>query len=138
MKNALIDQIKKSTLFATVKGYKGEFKDATKLADILPAALVVFKSGFWPRSEKRGGFDILICTQTLSFDEEADVDNNLSLCDGLMEYFHEHLVFTYEGKQYSFNIDEYQAQETDHPFTAKLVGQTERFTVVALHVSILT
>lgn len=136
---ALIGHITDSGLFRTVKPYQGELKEAGKLPAILPAALPVFITGSYKEKEKRMQFDVLVVTETRTFDKGQNTESNLKIASDLMEYCNENLVFSgSDGTNYCFNRDIYNSNEREHPFTCDLIVQDSRFTVIAVHLSILS
>lgn len=137
MQKALIKHINDSGIFKTVKPYAGEIKDAVKLTSIIPAALIVFMTGSIKENKTRGAFDVLVISESKTFDKTKSVQDNLKYAGDLLRYCNENLVFDYEGDSYIFNRDIYQSQESDHPFTAEMILQNDRYTIIAVHLSVL-
>ena len=134
--DALIAHIKNSGIFKTVKPYVGEIKNAQKLTTILPAALVICLTGALKLGQTRTTFDIIVISESKVFDKEKNLSNNLSNTSALLHYCEENMVFSHEGETYCFNRDVYQANETNHPFTAETMLSDDRFTIMDVHLSV--
>lgn len=137
IQNALINHLEESGLFKTVKPYAGEFKEASKVPTIIPAALVVCTSAAIEQNKMRAGFDVLVVSENKAFDRAKSLTSNLKLAGDCLRYCNDRLFFNYNGEQFIYNRDVYQTQESDHPFTVSLVMQDNRFTIHAIHLSIL-
>lgn len=126
---ALINHLKESGYnFKTVKAYAGEVgeNNAVKLNDFLPAAFVVFLKGN-PTGNDYQKFDILIVTESASFDKELSAANNLELCEDAGFYLDENASFRFEEYDYLIDRDTLEAER---------IFQDNRFTIVAIHLQI--
>lgn len=113
--------------FATVKAYAGEIKNATRLNEIMPAALVMFMGGKPVAEERVHKFDILVCTRSEHYDDATNLTDNLALAGALAEYLEANTVFYDDTCGYAHDPEELEAE---------LLLQDNEFTIIALHLTV--
>lgn len=125
---ALIEHIKQSGIFETVSAYAGEVgKDAVKTNVKLPAALVKCIEGSAEHNPAGNKFDVLVITESKTFDKTSGTNQNLQAASALLEYLDDNADLSFGENSYLLNRDELKA---------KYVLQTERFTVYGVGVRI--
>lgn len=91
---ALIKHLKSkfSDTVKTIDEYAGQIKDAHKLTQLCPAALVLFKEGN-PLKNKEFNFDILVITLNRVLDRKENLKGNLRLVSDIADYLNESYLF---------------------------------------------
>lgn len=135
---ALIDRIKAITgsdskvIFKSksVDAYSGQItQNGIKERITLPAALVMFRTGAYPIHSSGAKFDILVVTESQSFDKETSKNNNLTACSDLAEYLSIRPGWTYKTQNYLID------QRSDK-ISVGLILQNDRHTIIAVSVTV--
>lgn len=135
---ALIDRIKGITnsnskvIFKSksVEAYAGQInQNGIKERTSLPAALVMFRSGTFPIHNNGAKFDILVITESQSFDKETSKIQNLAACSTVAEYLSTRPGFTYDSKDYLIDLK-------NDKVSVGLILQNDRHTVIAVSVTV--
>jgi len=126
---ALIAHLQTSNKAQAVKAYAGEIQKAVRDRRILktPAILVMFITGKPIAEERDHQFDLLICTKSDVYDEEANQVANIQLAADVAEWLEANPSFS--DATYNYELD----PET---LDAELLLQDDRFTIIALHVGV--
>ncbi len=132
IQNAIIARVKEATnsdgalIFDanSVGAYTNEIsKKGIETSKKLPAALVMFRSGEY----KEGKFDVLVITESQSFDKQTNMNNNLNQSSELLNYFSNYPGWDYEAKPYVIDESEQKSQ-------IGLVMQSGRHTVIGVSI----
>ena len=136
IQNALVALItaNKTTLgLNTVKAYAGDldFDDKiTKLRDSLPACYILLLRGF-PGGDAENEdfaalFDIVVITESKSFNQETKQNNNLQAVTDLCEYLLEddNLRFEHSGEAFYMDLE--------HSLEANTIIQDKKYTAISI------
>ena len=129
IQQGLIEHIKSSNLFKTVEEYAGQIKgDGIKATVKHPSALIMNLDGRALRNFKNPmRFDIIVITESNSFNRKTKTNDNLKTAADLMNYLDKNPGFGY--LTYSFLSD----QES---LSGEMYLQNDRYTIILLHLRI--
>lgn len=108
---AIINHLNTIPELKTVEEYTYQINsDGIKQTVKLPAALVANRNGFVRGNSKGMNFDILVVSQTKSFDKKDNIKTNLELVTTVMEHLDNNPGFdflnTEDSTTYNFLIDQ--------------------------------
>jgi len=116
----------------TVEAYAGQLApDSIKMNKKLPACYVMFISGNPVSEERENQFDLLVITESRSFDRKTKQTNNLATVSTLAEWLvhDDNICFIYNGERFWI-------QNGDPDISARTIVQDNRFTVIALSIAV--
>ena len=138
MQAALVDRIKNAvdengdSIFASasVEAYAGQVgKDGIKNSFKLPGALVMFREGSPPQTSTGSRFDILVITESQSFEKGTNLNNNLQASSDIAWYLQQYAGWTYSGKNYLIDVQ-------NNKISVGLILQSARHTVISVSVTV--
>lgn len=90
----------------TIKAYAGELKDAVKLTQMLPAALVFTNDSLPLRETAEFNNDIIIITKSDSFDMQTNAANNMQLAEKIVNYLGKNYSWTYSSLPWTLDTEQ--------------------------------
>lgn len=129
---AIVQHINNSGIdFKTVKPYAGEIKFSEKgvhLRDPLPACYILFQTGNPGGDENNLDFacifDLIVVTESKTFDRQTKLTANLQEATQLVEYLFDNMIWEYGGQRYHLDQEETPDVNIQH--------QDDRFTAIAI------
>jgi hypothetical protein len=114
----------------TIKEYAGEIADAikdnqvVKMRDILPAVYILFIDGTPAAEEPEFQFDLLIVTETKTFEREANQESNLDISDGIIKAFGNEPGWQYNSLPYLVDREQLKCRTllSDNKYDVKLIN----------------
>jgi hypothetical protein len=117
----------------TIEEYAGQLKeDAKKLTQLLPAVLVKYIEGKPAALDKQHRFDLLVITQSRTFDKKTNKNNNIQLVSGIAAWIknNNHVFTPHDSSSGTYEIVKATVR-------AKTLEVNNRFCIVALSLEIM-